>query len=607
MIPIHDVKDIHEFTRNLLRNRDVANADATEKRTFIVKDILGDVKKNGDKAVRKYEEKFGASDGTSPLRVSKEDIVSAYSRVPSSQITALRRIHKTLTTTETETAKKLWQVKIDTETMCRYFDPIPSVGCYIPGGLAQYPSSAIMSMVPASVAGVRRIVVVSPPGSDGKVDPMTVAAAKLCGASEVYAVGGVQAIAALTYGTETIQSVDKIVGPGGAFVTAAKAAVQAESSVEIDMLAGPTELGIITDSSADPLLIALDLISQAEHSPDTSCYLVTSSKKIAIAVDAILDEIVPNIQRADIIKDSLKRNGFIAFCDSLSNVANLVNILAPEHLEVMVNDPLAMNRVITSPGVILVGKNTPSAASDYNLGSNHILPTGRSGRARGSLSVLDFVKLRTIVSTDLKALRKSAEPIKELTDAEDLPNHYAAISSRINPKTRPDADSIYDILMQSVPSNRVVMYDSKRMYDYQGDNPFPVTSKYNRRVCNRDSLVPKIISSLRERRGDHEQLHSNSIPICLIDQLPAVLFDILAKQIGYVASETAERFQFNTMNPFGVEEDDEDDDDKEESYQKVKSPPKNKKLTRKKRIKSIRRRENQKVVVIPDAPKSEKR
>jgi len=310
------------------------------------------------------------------------------------------------------------------------FVPISSVGCYIPGGQARYPSSTIMSVRPAAKARVKRIVVVSPPGPDGKIDPLTIAAAKKFGATEIYKVGGSQAIGALAYGTKSIPKVDKIVGPGGKFVSIAKSLVSDQTA--IDMIAGPTELGIVADTSSDPELVALDLISQAEHSKDTMCFVITRSKTMAKQIQKSIEKLIPGIERGSIVKESLSKNGFIAVCKNQNEVIELANKIAPEHMELMVKNAKSLSKKITGAGLLLIGKNTPSAASDYLLGTNHILPTNGFGRTRGGLSVLDFLKLQTVVESKKSRLRDISDSLKTLTDAEDLPNHYKAVKRRLD-------------------------------------------------------------------------------------------------------------------------------------------------------------------------------
>ena len=397
----------------------------------IVESILKDVKKNGDTAIKKYEKKFSKAK-VSSLRLSQNEIKSAYSKVSKTELDALRLAKSKLGKTESTVKSLLKNTTINQDEIkiTKKFIPIQSVGCYIPGGLAKYPSSVIMSVVPAKIAGVKRVVVVSPPNSDGKIDPLTIVSADICGADEIYKTGGVQSIAALSYGTKSISKVDKIVGPGGAFVTTAKSLVSDQTG--IDMLAGPTELGIIADNSANPKFIALDLISQAEHSNDTFCYLITTSEKLAASVNKIISELIPKIERGQITKFSLKNNGFIGICKTNSDMIKLANILAPEHLQIMTKNPESISSKITSSGLILIGNDTPSSASDYILGSNHILPTNGFGKIRGSLSVLDFIKVNTQIKSSKKSLSKISKYLEVLTKAEGLSNHYEAVRGRLN-------------------------------------------------------------------------------------------------------------------------------------------------------------------------------
>ena len=396
----------------------------------IVKTILFDVKKNGDSAVKRYEKKFGGAT-LSSLRISKKEIDNAYSKVSKQEILAIKLAKSRLSRTEKVIKNKLKNsnINIDGIKISKSFSPIESVGCYVPGGLARYPSSAIMSVVPAKVAGVKRIVVTSPPNKEGKLDPLTIVAADICGATEIYKTGGAQAIGALSFGTKTIQKVDKIVGPGSSFVTLAKSLVSDKTS--IDMIAGPTELGIIADNSADPNFIAADLITQAEHSSETFCFLITTSSKFAKLVKQAIEKKIKKLERSNIVKKSLSKNGFIAICKSDTDVIKLANKLAPEHLQIISKNQNKIAEKITTSGIILIGKYTPASASDYLLGSNHILPTNKFGRTRGSLSVLDFVKLGTKIESSKSALQKLSKHLKTLTMAEGLPNHYEAVRSRL--------------------------------------------------------------------------------------------------------------------------------------------------------------------------------
>ena len=420
---IIQVTNVEKFAAKILPKQ-------SQKNKPIVDYILKNVQKNGDSAIKKYERKFTGVKITS-LRISQKEINDAFSKVSKNQISAIQLAKSRLEKTESIVKSTLKNKNINTDgiKISKKFEPIQSVGCYVPGGLARYPSSVIMSVIPAKVAGVKRIVVVSPPNSDGTIDSLTLVAADICGANEIYRVGGAQAIAALSFGTKSISKVDKIVGPGGSFVTIAKTMVSDKTA--IDMLAGPTELGIIADASANPQYVALDLISQSEHSTDTFCYLITDSEKLAKSVDKIITVLSNKIKRNVIVKTSLKQNGFIAICRNKSDMIKLANDLAPEHLQIMTKDPHTFASKITSSGLILLGNDTPSSASDYLLGSNHILPTNGFGKTRGSLSVLDFIKINTQISASKSVLAKISKYMEIFTNAEGLPNHYEAVRGRM--------------------------------------------------------------------------------------------------------------------------------------------------------------------------------
>jgi len=427
LIKILQVRNVDSFVESRRQK-------TSEKDRKIVQSILNDVRKNGDSAVKKYERKFNGK-STSQLRVSAKEIKEARSKISSEERNAIDDVRFAMFARGgLRLMDRLYNYK-DTISkangVTQSFVPISSVGCYIPGGQARYPSSTIMSVRPAAKARVKRIVVVSPPGPDGKIDPLTIAAAKMCGATEIYKIGGAQAIGALAYGTKSIPKVDKIVGPGGKFVSIAKSLVSDQTA--IDMVAGPTELGIIADASSDPELVALDLISQAEHSKDTMCFVITQSKTMAKQIQKSVEKLILGTERSSIIKASISKNGFIAICKNQQNeMIELANKIAPEHLELMVKNARSLSKKITGAGLVLIGKNTPSAASDYLLGTNHILPTNGFGRTRGGLSVLDFLKIQTVVESKKSRLRNISDSLKTLTDAEDLPNHYKAVKRRLD-------------------------------------------------------------------------------------------------------------------------------------------------------------------------------
>ena len=439
MIKILQVRNIDSFVESRRQK-------TSEKDRKTVQSILNDVRKNGDSAVRKYEQKFNGR-STSQLRVSAKEIKEAQSQLLPFEANAIEAMMEY--TVQAEEVLQNYLPKQDSITnedpegvskvgIARSFVPIPSVGCYIPGSQARYPSSVVMSVYTAKIAGVKRIVVVSPPGRDGKIDPLTKMAAKMCGATEIYKVGGAQAIGALAYGTKSIAKVDKIVGPGGKFVSIAKSLVSDQTA--IDMVAGPTELGIIADASSDPELVALDLISQAEHSKDTMCFVITQSKTIAKQIQKSIEKLILGVERGSIVKESISKNGFIAVCKNENEVIELANKIAPEHMELMVKNAKSLSKKITGAGLVLIGKNTPSAASDYLLGTNHILPTNGFGRTRGGLSVLDFLKIQTIVESPLDWLDMLSSYLETITDAEDLPNHWKAIERRLDTIVKRSSD-----------------------------------------------------------------------------------------------------------------------------------------------------------------------
>lgn len=421
---IIDVQDINSIIDSV---RPKTNDDVRQK----VLSIISDVRKRKDKALKEYETKFSGVKIHS-LKVTTQEIKSAYSKVVKEQIDGIKLAKMRLEKSENAVRKKLQNISItmDGIVIKKAFLPIDIVGCYIPGGKARYPSTIVMSVVPAKVAGVKKIIAVSPSNEKGEIDPLTLVAADICGVDAFYKTGGAQAITALAYGTESIPQVDKIVGPGGAFVTLAKSLLS--EVVSIDMIAGPTELAIIADATADAEFVALDIISQAEHSPDTMCCLITNSLKLKNLVLKSLQKKIRTIRRASIVEESLRKNGFVAICSTEQQMVDFANRLAPEHLEIITKKPQKLAKKIKSAGLTLIGKNTPSSASDYLLGSNHILPTNRFGRTRGSLGVLDYMKIQTQIESSKLALEKISKYMKALTDAEGLPNHYEAVRERLS-------------------------------------------------------------------------------------------------------------------------------------------------------------------------------
>ncbi len=399
-----------------------------------VQHIIDDIAKHGDRAIFNYTKKLDGVELKS-LLVSKQEIEDAYTKVSSEQVQSLKLMRDRLTQNETTLLRHLFK-KIKTSSngisMNRFVEPIGSVGCYIPGGKARYPSTVVMCAVPAKVAEVKRIVAISPPLRDGSLDPLSLVAADVCGVTEFYKVGGAQGIAALALGTSTVNKVGKIVGPGGVFVTAAK--ILASKNVSIDMVAGPTELLIYADSTCPSRLIALDIVAQAEHGLETFCGLVTPSKRLAAKVINDIKLILSkgDIKRAAVVRRSINDNSFIVISKNLTMAIEFVNEIAPEHLEILSKDAKSISKKITTAGLTLVGKYTPSSASDYCMGSNHILPTMEYGKSRSSLSVVDFLKVINIVEATRAGLEGVQRAIKEIAYAEGLPNHYEAVKERLN-------------------------------------------------------------------------------------------------------------------------------------------------------------------------------
>jgi len=390
--------------------------------------IVDDVKARGDAAVKEYTEKFDKVK-LDCLKVGSEEIREAYNQVTQEQIKSLRESRRRLEIIESSRLLRMnFKTTIEgTDIACKT-RPISNIGCYVPGGRAAYPSSLIMNVTPAKVAGVGRVVVCTPPGEDGKITPLTLVAADICMVDEIFKVGGVQAIAALAFGTESILKVDKIVGPGNAYVTAAKTVVS--NNVAIDKPAGPSEVLIIADGDADPRLIALDLISQAEHGPGGVSGLVTTSASLADKVDDTLDEMLPTTERTEITHSVLDEGGFTYIVDTLDDAVRFVNEFAPEHLEIMTGIPEEVAEGITSSGLILLGEYTPVSSTDYSMGVNHVLPTGGYAKVSAGITVLDYVKPVSIVKATRSGLNAIRASVTAISDAEGLPNHRKAVEGR---------------------------------------------------------------------------------------------------------------------------------------------------------------------------------
>jgi len=409
--------------------REKADKQATVELERNVKFIIDQVKQNGDKALVEFALKFDKAElATRSLKVKPEEIKEAYTKTSSQQISAIKFMKEKVGDFQkqlvNETDIKTVNDGISVQTVLR---PIKSVGCYVPGGQAAYPSTLIMTAVPAKIAGVPRIVVCSPSDSRGRVNPLVLVASDICGVDEVYKVGGAQAIAALAYGTKAIERVYKIVGPGSKYVTAAKVFVS--NDVAIDMPAGPSEVLILADESADARFIAYDMVSQAEHGDDSVAGLITTSEMVSLQVQESLKTIVALAQRREKISTSLAKYGFIIVCRDTKEMVALANQFAPEHLEVLTVKPKEIADQLTA-GLILLGPYSPVALSDYGSGTNHVLPTGGFAQSYSGLTVLDFIRRVSIVESTRTGLERVKDSIKTLTEAENLPNHYKAITAR---------------------------------------------------------------------------------------------------------------------------------------------------------------------------------
>lgn len=397
-----------------------------------VKEIVEAIRKEGDDALLRYTASFDKVTLTpEQLRVTDEEIQGAYARVEPEFLTALRQAAKNITAFHEKQKRGTWMdVAPDGTMLGMVLRPLKRVGLYVPGGKAAYPSSVLMNVLPAKVAGVPEIVLVTPPSTGGRegIDPYILVAAAEAGVTEMYRVGGAQAIAALAYGTASIPAVDKICGPGNIYVALAKRAVF--GAVDIDSIAGPSEIVVLADDSADPRFIAADMLSQAEHDEMASAVLVTPSQGLADAVAAELERQVATLPRVDIARRSLEQYGAILIVDSLDEGLAVVNKLAPEHLEVMTEVPLDLLGRIETAGAIFLGPYSSEPVGDYFAGPNHILPTNGTARFSSPLNVDDFLKKSSLIRYSKEALRRDASGIATLARHEGLEGHARAVEIR---------------------------------------------------------------------------------------------------------------------------------------------------------------------------------
>ncbi|RRN74850.1 histidinol dehydrogenase [Peribacillus simplex] len=417
---------IERFAEGISLKRSVDAGTADQRKA--VQDIIYEVRKSGNAALNSYTERF---DGVSlgELLVSEQEMEEAAAAMTREQLDIIQEAANNIQLFHEKQIRNSWFMTDDTGTMLgQKLTPLDAVGVYVPGGTAAYPSSVLMNTMPAKAAGVERIVMVSPPGKDGKLSPAVLAAAKIAGVTEIYKVGGAQAIAALAYGTETIKKVDKIVGPGNIYVALAKREVFGD--VAIDMIAGPSEIAVLADESAIAAEVAADLLSQAEHDTRACSVLVTTSTSLAEEVAAEVTKQVALLPRHDIAAAAIRDYGRIVVCGNMAEAIDAINELAPEHLEIVTDDALEVMAKIRHAGAIFIGRFSSEPVGDYFAGPNHVLPTNGTARFSSPLNVDDFQKKSSIIMYSETAFRKNAEKIAAFARMEGLEAHARAIESR---------------------------------------------------------------------------------------------------------------------------------------------------------------------------------
>ncbi|MCL2403205.1 MAG: histidinol dehydrogenase [Coriobacteriia bacterium] len=395
----------------------------------VAADIIADVRARGDKALHDYTERFDGAK-LEDLRVSNEELSTLFDKADTALVQALSNCADRIRDFHERQVQQSWYATPRKGVLVgQQVTPIQRVGIYVPGGRADYPSTVLMNVIPAVVAGVPEIAVVVPPDTEGSIVTSTLLACRIAGVDEIYKVGGAQAIAALAYGTESISAVDKITGPGNAYVAAAKKLVQ--GTVGIDMIAGPSEVLVLADKTANPRYVAIDLMAQAEHDPLAACYLVTTDASLADKVELELDELLRQSKRADITRESLENHGVVLLCEAMDDAVAASNFIAPEHLEVLTHDPHALLGDITNAGAIFLGPWTPESIGDYSAGPNHTLPTQGTARFSSPLRVDDFVKSSSVLSYSADALMAEADDVTAVADIEGLWAHAEAVRLRV--------------------------------------------------------------------------------------------------------------------------------------------------------------------------------
>ncbi len=424
------IKLTSESKENILENLLKRSPNSYGQYESAVNDILDDVRKNGDEALFRYTLQFDKADiNVSNIVVTQEEINEAYSQIDGALLDVIRKALVNIRDYHQKQKQYSWfDSKPDGTILGQKVSALSRVGVYVPGGKAAYPSSVLMNVMPAKVAGVEEIIMCTPPGKDGKVYPTTLVAAKEAGVDVIYKVGGAQAVAAMAYGTKSVPKVDKIVGPGNIYVALAKKAVF--GYVSIDSVAGPSEIMVIADESANPRYVAADLLSQAEHDEMASAILVTTSNELAQKVSDEIDEFVKVLSRKEIITKSLENYGYILVADSMDEAVEVANDIASEHLEIVTKDPFNIMTKIKNAGAIFLGEYSSEPLGDYFAGPNHVLPTNGTAKFFSPLSVDDFIKKSSIISYSREALEPIHKDIESFANAEHLTAHANSIKVR---------------------------------------------------------------------------------------------------------------------------------------------------------------------------------
>ena len=426
MIPILNMSDAQALKARVMNRSQLQNDEISAR----VKEIVARVREEGDAALFDYTARFDKVTLTAEtVQVTREEIDKAYEAASPEWLDAMREAARRITAFHEKQKTNTWMNFDPAISLGQKITPLRSVGVYVPGGTAAYPSSVLMNVLPAKVAGVRDIVMVTPPGRDGGVSyPLALVAADIAGVDRIFKVGGAQAVAALAFGTESIPRVDKITGPGNIYVANAKREVFGH--VGIDMVAGPSEVLVIADDSADPRYVAADLLSQAEHDPLAAAILVTDSAALASAVDAELARQTALLPRRDVVEQSLSAYGTIVVAPTLADCADIANQIAPEHLELSVSDPYALLPLIENAGAIFMGHYSPEPLGDYFAGPNHVLPTSGTARFFSPLNVDDFVKKSSLICCSRAELERVADQVILLAQQEGLDAHANSVAIR---------------------------------------------------------------------------------------------------------------------------------------------------------------------------------